>query len=332
LPSPPATTGDDRIAGSSGDDTLDGGEGNDMMSGGDGADAIDLGAGADVLRDWLGDLGGDSVSGFGLSDMLDITGSLIGRTNLAVTKAAGIATLSAGGSTFQLNGDFSGGDFMTVTRGSGDAAHTVVSFHNFLPVLQEGMSVDPAAINGVANEPFLTGDGSVGFTLDLRSAGSSYANTLGTYRVAADGTIGDVRVLFANTLDVAPAARTVDLGVPVDGDRIGFFLIQDGFRRYGALPDNLSFVTPGTTSAADLDAGLPPVLHSATRGVLANVPIFHSFSTLNPGDANQVLSGVAPGGRELFVGFEDLPGTSGDNDFQDVVFSVRVDNDGLLIA
>ena len=135
--------------------------------------------------------------------------------------------------------------------------------------------------------------------------------------------------MFANTLDVA--ALTVNLGVPGNNEKIGFFLIQDGFDLYGNLPDNLSFVTPGTASPADLDSGVPPVLRSATLGNLTTAPIFHSFATFNPGDANQVLSGVTPGGRELQIGFEDLPSATGDNDFQDVVIGIRTLPDDNLV-
>src|SRR6185295_18228730 len=117
-------------------------------------------------------------------------------------------------------------------------------------------------------EPFLAGDGSVRFTLELKSAVSAFANTLGVYKIAADGTISDVHVLFANTLGVAASAKTVDLGTPANGERIGFFLIEDGFTKYGALPDNLSFVAPGTQTAADIDTGIPPALRSATLGAL----------------------------------------------------------------
>ena len=166
----------------------------------------------------------------------------------------GTATLSAGGSTVVLDGDFSGGDFMAVARGSGADAHTIVTFENFLPTLAEGVRVDPASINGVANEPFLTGDGSVRFTLEFKSAVSAYSNALGVYKVAADGTIFDVDIVFANTLNVTGAARTVDLGVPGNNEKIGFFLIQNGFVLNGNLPDDLSFVTPGTNTPADLNS------------------------------------------------------------------------------
>jgi hypothetical protein len=315
--------------GTEGDDTISGSSGNDSVFGGGGSDTIDLGSGADTLGGYWGDMNGDVVSGFTSDDRIDITGSLIGRDNFDLVLGPGTATLTAAGSSLQLDGDFAGGDFMVITRGTGADAHTTVTFQNYLPSLKEGVSVNPATINGVANEAFLTGDGIVDFTVDFKSSGSSYANTLGTYRVAADGTISDVKILFGNTRDTA--SGSVDLGVPANNERIGFFLIQDGYKHYGNLPDNLSFLAPGSSAAADLDAGLPPTLSSATLGALTALPIFHSFATFNPGDATQVLSGVSPGGQELIIGFEDLLSTSGDNDFQDVVIGVRVDTDGIFL-
>lgn len=200
-----------------------------------------------------------------------------------------------------------------------------------LPILQEGVGVDPALINGIVDEAFLTGDGSTQFGVELESAVSGYRNTLGAYKVAEDGAISDVRILFANTL-ATDEATIVDLGVPADNQRIGFFLVQNGFGLYGNLPNDLSFVVPGTSVVADVDTGLPPVLHSASLGQLNGAPVFHSFSTLNPGGANQVLSGTASGGRELLIGFEDLARATGDNDFQDVVIRITTDTDGLLVA
>lgn len=328
-PPPPATEGDDTVNGSSGSETLDGGAGNDTIVGGGGADSISLGTGDDTLAGYWGDMNGDVVSGFSSDDRIDITGSLIGRGNFDVAVEAGMATLTAAGSSLQLNGDFTDGQFMAITRGTGADAHTVVTFENYLPSLKEGASVNPATINGIANEGFLTGDGNVSFTVNFISSGSSYANTLGAYLVAEDGTISDVQILFNNTRDMT--SGSVNLGVPDNNERIGFFLIQDGFTKYGALPDNLSFLASGTNTAADLDDGLAPTLSSATLGALNAASIFHSFGTLNPGDVIQVLSGVSPGGSDLQVGFEDILSTSGDNDFQDVVFSVQVDNNDLQL-
>jgi hypothetical protein len=315
--------GNDLVRGGVGNDSLWGDSGNDTLSGGIGADVIDPGTGIDIVRDRLVDLNSDMVFGFGRATTVDITGSLIGRDALTVAQFGSTTASGAGGLSFGLNGLYSGGDFMSVALGSGANAHTMVTFVNYLPNLVEGLSVNPTAINGIANEPFLSSDGSISFTASLKNAVSAHSNTLGVYRISADGTIFDVHVVFANTLAVASGAA-VNLGTPGNGERIGFFLIQDGFDRYGSLPDNLSFVAP--------EGGAPPVLMSETQGALTATAVFHSSAGFNPGNAAQVLSGVAPGGRELLIGFEDLPTGTGDNDFQDVVIGVRTSHDGIFFV
>lgn len=329
--------GNDTMAGGAGDDSLYGGTGANLVSGGAGVDRIHTGLGADTVRDTLAGLDGDTIVAIGANDTVDIQGTLAGRGALGVAPGnggiggTGSTMLTLGGSSFQIEGDHSGGDFMMVARGSGPDAHTMLTFQPFLPTLSEGARVDPTRVNGIANEPFLTGDGTVGFTAELESATSAYANTLGAYRIAADGTISDVQILFDNTLDVAFGARTVDLGTPADGERVAFFLIQDGFDEFGTLPNDLSFVTPGTGAPSDTDIGIPPLLQSATLGALSGATIFHSLAALNPAEAMQVLSSTSVGGRELMIGFEDLPSATGDNDFQDVVTGIKTTTDEFLL-
>lgn len=324
--------GNDTLRGGGGGNSLYGGTGTNLLSAGAGADRFNTAEGADTIRDTLADLSGDTMAGFGTNDTIDIQGLQVGRGDVVVTPGTGGSAVTIGGTTFQVEGNLSGGDFMTVARGSGPDANTLLTFQNFLPNLQEGARVDAAKINGIANEPFLSGDGTVGFTAQLKSAASAYANTLGTYKIAADGTINDVNILFDNTMNVASGARTVDLGTPAAGERVAFFLIQNGFSKFGALPDNLSFVTPGMGTPFDVDDGNTPILQSATLGTLTGASIFHSLSTLNPADAQQVLSGTSAGGRELLIGFEDLPSATGDNDFQDVVISIKVNTPDFLLG
>jgi serralysin len=315
--------GNDLVRGGAGNDRLWGDSGNDVLSGGVGADIIDPGTGTDIIRDSLIDLNSDLIFGFGRATTVDIMGALIGRDALTVTQFGSTTAIGAAGLSFGLNGLYSGGDFMAVAHGSGATAHTMLTFVNYLPGLAEGVRVNPAAINGIANEPFLSGDGSIGFSASLKNAVSAHSNTLGFYKITADGTISDVHILFANTLAVA-SGTSVNPGTPGNGERIGFFLIQDGFDHYGSLPDDLSFVAP--------EAGALPVLISATQGALTAAAVFHSSAGLNAGRTTQVLSGVAPGGRELLIGFEDLPTGTGDNDFQDVVIGVHTNHDGIFFV
>ena len=310
---------DNDIAGGAGDDTILGGAGNDTISGGPGADRIDGGAGVNVLRDTLADMQGDTIVNMGFDMGLHASGSLVGRDHLSVTVTAGGATLDLGGTSLQLTGSFDGGTFMAVPRGGGADAQTTVSFAAFLPALAENASIDRSAINGIVNPAFLTGDGTVKFTVALEQAQSAFHNVLGTYRYGDDNTPGGVHLLFANTL---AAARTpVALDTPANGEHIGFFLVQDGARQFGPMADDLSFTMVGDR----------PVLVSASLGTLANAVVFHTVEALNPGSAIQVLSGASPDGRDLRIAFEDTVNGQGDNDFQDVVIRVHTDRDGLLL-
>ena len=312
-----------------GEDTIATAGGNDTVSGGAGADTINFGGGHSILRDSLADLNGDVVRDFGFG-AVDLLGARLGWDSFSITTTK--TTISANGSTVELDGNFAGnGAFVLSARGNGADAHTGLSYVNYLPGLAEGVSVDTASINGLAAESFLTGDGLVRFTLELKSAVSAFANSLGVYKIKADGTIGDVHILFDNTLNVAASARSVDLGVAGDGERFGFFLIQDGFDAYGDLPDNLSFLEPATTRPAIAASGMA-ILSSASLGALTGATVFHSTASLNPNGANQVLSGVKPGGLELQIGFEDLPNATGDRDFQDVVIGIHVTGDGFLFV
>jgi len=318
-----ASDANSTLIGGAGNDTLMGGAGNDVLTGGAGADVINPGGGLNVLRDSLANMNGDTVFNFGLSTTIDVTGSLIGRDHLQLVHFGGDTTLQMGSSSILLEGDFINGDFMAVARGSGSQAHTEVTFEHFLPSLFEGVRVSTDAINGIANQPFLTGDGLVRFTVDLKAAVSTFSNTLGVYKVDANGTVFDTHILFSDTHN--PGTATVNLGTPASGVTLGFFLIQDGFGMFGNLPDNLSF-------SGNYNAGLPLTLSSATLGRLPGATVFHSFSNVNPGHVDQVLSGVAPGGKELLIGFEDLPTATGDNDFQDVVIGVHTNHDGIFFV
>ncbi len=331
-------SGNDTLIGNDRDNVLEAGIGNDILytsggndtvSGGAGADTMHFGGGYSTLRDSVADLDGDVVRDFGFG-AVDVLGVRLGWNSISITSDQ--TTISAGASTVALHGSFSGnGVFILSPRGSGADAHTAFGYVNYLPDLAEGVAVDRASINGVAHQSFLIGDGSVRFTLELKSAVSAFANSLGIYKIKADGTIGDVQILFDNTLDVAADARTIDLGAPGIGERFGFFLVQDGFDAYGHLSGTLSFLAPGSDQAAFVESGLA-ILTSTILGALINVQIFHSTAALNPNGANQVLSGVRPGGLELQIGFEDLPSATGDRDFQDVVFGIHVTGDGFLFT
>lgn len=318
---------DSKLMGGEGSDLLMGGAGNDILTGGPGPDSIDGGGGLNVLRDTLSDMNGDTVFHFGQSTTIDVTGALIGRDHLKIlADPDGNTTLGMGNTEILLIGTFAGGEFMAVARNNGPVMHTDVSYEPYLPHLVEGVAVAPDAVNGVANQPFLTGDSVVHFSVTLQAAIAAFNDTLGYYRVGTDGTIKGVDILFSNTHGSGPT--TVTLATPGSGEQIGFFLIQNGANQFGDLGHNLAFVAQGG-GAASANGG-PVFLQSATLGILNGATIFHSYANLNP-DGAHVLSGVAPGGHDLQMGFEDLARATGDNDFQDVVINIHTDRDGVLL-
>lgn len=82
----------DLLQGGDGNDTLRGGAGSDTLVGGAGVDLLDLGSGDDVARFALADLasGFDSISGFGLGDLIDLS-ALTGLTWAGSELAVGAA-------------------------------------------------------------------------------------------------------------------------------------------------------------------------------------------------------------------------------------------------
>ena len=119
--------------------------------------------------------------------------------------------------------------------------------------------------------------------------------------------------------------------MPGNGERIGFFLIQDGFDTYGDLPDNLSFLAPGTGQAghgrqraADPDERKPGRAHRRPGLPFLRQP---QSERRRPGPVRRQA-----GRPELQIGFEDLPSATGDRDFQDVVIGIHVTGDGFLFT
>ena len=112
--------------------------------------------------------------------------------------------------------------------------------------------------------------------------------------------------LPVDTLDVAVGGRTINPGIPGNKEKLAFLLIQDGPDLYDKVPDDLSFVILERTVQRISIAAVACFCVAATLGNLTVVPNLSLLATFNPGETDQVLSGVAPGGRELQIGFEDL--------------------------
>jgi len=170
---------------------------------------------------------------------------------------------------------------------------------------------------------------------------AGYANTIGVYSVAEDGTIDDVSLAFEDAKSLTPGDMA-NVALPGGGTDFGLFLIVHGARLNGGYQGldlengTLSFIhdfggagerpAKVTDDAADLslvfdDGGTQtvlqgPVVHSTERG---------GSTILNADGEVHVAAGrlSAEDDSALRVGFEDSPG-GGDSDFNDVIVDVQL--------
>lgn len=295
-----------------------------------GGQSFILDGAADVVRGPVENFFGDLIEGFGLDDSMFFEGTEIARNAIDVTFGSAIFEVDTNGNNisngqFTLDGDFSGGDFMALA----DAGNTLITYEEFLPVLQKGQALDPNLVNGIINQNFLKGDGSSDFQVTLQDMGfAGYNNVLGVYEIDASGNIVDTRIVFENT----NASKSAVAGIAdvEAGNSLGFFIVQNAANWAAALADGdtLSFVN-GSGAAANISDG--SAISIAVNGTSVDEMVFHSFSEdLNSDGVQHALSGVDVGGEAITVGFEDLTG-GGDLDYEDVVFHVEVVDEFLFV-
>ena len=179
-------------------------------------------------------------------------------------------------------------------------------------------------------------------TFNYESAG--YKNALGVYKIAADGSINGVQILFANASlkgsggDLISGVSSVDVGVAA-GERLGFFVVPNGFSQYGMsqlLSDkSASFKFVGADGkTGNVGSGTElKLVHVGANGAESVVKsaygtsIFHSAdngkSGLNGDGINHVTATVDNLNGTVKVGFEDLKG-GGDKDYDDSIFTVTL--------
>lgn len=179
-------------------------------------------------------------------------------------------------------------------------------------------------------------------TVTFGGESAGYKNALGMYKIAADGTIHDVQILWGNAslkgsggdLLAGKSQVGVDLA---PGERIGFFVVPDGYSQSGMaklLDDQkatFKFVdAKGNDGNVNGGAELK-LVHVSPKGVETVVKstygtsIFHSVDDgslgLNGDKLNHVVGKVDVTTGTVKIGFEDLKG-GGDKDYDDSVFTL----------
>lgn len=184
-------------------------------------------------------------------------------------------------------------------------------------------------------------------TFEGESAG--YKNVLGMYKIAADGTMSDVKIVFANASqkgsggDLVGGVSSKDFDLKA-GEKVGFFIVPNGFDQKGQ--DKLFNDPNGKWKLVDMDStkgGKPGVDGNAdkyhTKLVYVGADgkeidiksqygneVFHASNKsgwLNADGWNHVKNGTDVLDGKISLGFEDL-WSGGDKDFDDVRFTLDI--------
>ncbi|MEM6624138.1 MAG: DUF4114 domain-containing protein [Pseudomonadota bacterium] len=176
-------------------------------------------------------------------------------------------------------------------------------------------------------------------TVTFLNEGAGFRNSLGLYRVDPDGTISDVEILFENASkqgsggNLIGGVSSVEVALEA-GDRIGFFIVSNGYSRNGSdiwagdlemrgpdgSPANLETDATMTLWSVDPDTGEA----SQARSQYAHA-IFHSAAAPeddyrpNPDNFPHTVGKVDADTGTVLLGFEDLF-NGGDKDYDDSLF------------
>ncbi|MCC1492617.1 DUF4114 domain-containing protein [Cognatishimia sp. F0-27] len=181
---------------------------------------------------------------------------------------------------------------------------------------------------------------------------ADYKNTLGMYKIAEDGTIEDVQIIFANAskYDNGGTLITGESRVDIDvdaSDTLGFFILPDGYARNSdkSLFEGTAYVlrnADGEIGNVNTDQGLRLFHVDAETGVETPLLARYGNTTFHMShDPERGISlnadgldhglGEARDGNAVILGFEDIQ-NNGDWDFDDVVVQVDLSNTGATVA
>lgn len=246
------------------------------------------------------------------------------HTNDLITGNGGADWLKGGAGDDLIIGDSAGG--ATTTTTPGETPSGAPSFNDKVDLANFAITSNTTATVTFAGET------------------AGFQNTLGMYKIAGDGRIYDVKVLFGNASlsgsggNLVAGQSSVDVDV-ASGEKLGFFVVSNGYAQPGnaALLNDASatykFVTAtGAAGYANSSSELKLVHVSATGTETAiksqyGTSVFHSIPGANNGlngDRFTHIQGqtqLADG--SVKIGFEDLWG-GGDKDYDDSIFTIKL--------
>ncbi len=371
--------GKDKLYGGDGRDILYGGDGDDIVHGGDGADDLYGGAGADKLYggdgfDWIiGGEGEDRLYGGNDTDFIFAENgddrAYGGAGNDFVYGEEGNDLVRGGDGDDRLQGDAgddrlrgdNGNDLLFGGNGSdklyGNDGNDLLYGNSGADKLYGGNGDDVLyAIDGTVstNLTDLTLAEDYSATVDFKYSRGVDQSSLGVYKIAQDGTIYDVDIVFAS----ASGSGVADPDIPggssytldvLSGERLGFFIVGNAWKLGEENQTNLTMegaqyeLRNLQGEVGNVDNNEPTQLWRVGETPADDVLIlssldsqtYHSVATAESGyssngdNVQHTKSTADLAGGEIEIAFEDSPG-GGDNDFNDVVITVEIGQKNLL--
>ncbi len=355
----------------------------DVFDGGAGYDTLTMTAASDVFRLWDPVTSGhpdatplrlidiEEIRAGAGNDVIDLTDpnhsygdiKILGEAgNDTIWSSAGNDTLDGGDNDDSIYGGIGndhliGGNGNDILRGGPNASVSGVfqsvtydkdfSDDTVFPPLMEKQYLQHMETLGVA-----PGDLSIHFdstaTITLGESHAGYYNMVGVYDIAADGSIGNVRIAWEN-LHAVSAGATFSFDVTAGTD-LGFFIIADGYRlnknasnRYDFNDGSLQFIyhyhqADQREAAVGDDGNAVSLVYNDGHGsgdMVLQGHIYHSSErggdyNLNTDDQVHMVSGLASANDTgtLRIGFEDLYNW-GDADFDDAVFNLQISSQSV---
>ena len=167
-----------------------------------------------------------------------------------------------------------------------------------------------------------------------------FRNTIGVYKIAEDGTIYDVEILFDNAslrgsggkLKAGQSNADLDLTA---GESLGFFVVPDAYNErdnrtlFRDKDATYKFVDADGNLANANSVGPVQLVHVGRHGDETTISseygtdVYHSIAGLNGDGAEHVKAEVDSMSGTLTIGFEDLI-DGGDGDFNDNVIQIDI--------
>jgi len=182
----------------------------------------------------------------------------------------------------------------------------------------------------------------------FQSESAGYRNSLGSYKVSAEGLITDVQFHFPNASLPGSGGNTQsgtasDLSMQA-GDQLGFFIVANGYSYNNSYSDmnfddgQLEFRN-ADGSIATINSVNPSLWFVDTDGSETKL-VYNSYHTaagvesgnyqLNPDGIAHTVGLADTDAGLITLGFEDLY-NGGDKDFDDAVFSVDIGNSNAQV-